>query len=241
MHSRKHTKFITSPISTILNEATSASAGIGDGIETFPLCDYVMQSLLLRMTGSQEQKMKCICWEMATIDYEYRYEFTKNPLGECSSYKDKQEIYKTLIKQMEKRGFPFDKLNINNDKILKESLDSVINAFSESNLSTWMQKSFLEFIKISETFKENHFASKDAIFTGKPLKDVYEKYLYTQRNRIAHNTISYQENLPTLKTLADADYRFSNYFIFFFSLILIDRIFIALYNSYLTAVDNNEI
>src|SRR5688572_16987320 len=85
-----HTEFILSPTTDILRDVVSASAGIGHGIETYPLCDYVMQSAFLKMTGFQEQKMKCICWELATNDYEYRYEFTKNPLGECSSYKEKQ-------------------------------------------------------------------------------------------------------------------------------------------------------
>ncbi len=86
-----HNKFILSPVSNILKDVVSASSGIGDGIETYPLCDYVMQSVFLKMTGAQEQKMKCIVWELATNDYDYRYErFTKSPLGECSNYTEKK-------------------------------------------------------------------------------------------------------------------------------------------------------
>ena len=103
----KHKDFISSPITDILYDAVAASAGIGSGIETYPLCDYIMQSIFLKMTGSQEQKMKCICWEMATNDYEYRYLFTQTPLGECSSYKEKYKIYSDLIKQIVKYGTPF--------------------------------------------------------------------------------------------------------------------------------------
>ena len=58
----KHDKFILTPMSTILEEAIQASSGIGSGIETYPLCDYIMQSIFLKMTGYQEQKMKCIAW-----------------------------------------------------------------------------------------------------------------------------------------------------------------------------------
>ena len=68
-----HTDFILAPISDILKDSISASDGIGSGMETFPLSDYVMQSVFLKMTGFQEQKMKCIVWDLATIDYEYRY------------------------------------------------------------------------------------------------------------------------------------------------------------------------
>ena len=57
---RNHTEFILSPITKILDDVVSASSGIGSGIETFSLCDYVMQSVFMKMTGFQEQKMKCI-------------------------------------------------------------------------------------------------------------------------------------------------------------------------------------
>mgnify|MGYP003475307783 FL=1 len=98
-----HNNFILSPVSDILKDMISATSGIGDGIETYPLCDYIMQSTFLKMTGAQEQKMKCIVWELATYDYEYRYfRFTQKPLGECSSYDDKQKIYKDLIDQIQK-------------------------------------------------------------------------------------------------------------------------------------------
>jgi hypothetical protein len=80
-----------------------------------------MQSVFLKMTGFQEQKMKCIYWEMATNDYEYRYEFTKNPLGECSSYTDKNIIYQQLVTQIQKYNSKFDiKKDIDNKKYYKK-------------------------------------------------------------------------------------------------------------------------
>ena len=77
-------------VKTLPGTGIPANAGIGNGIETYPLGDYIMQSVFLKMTGFQEQKMKCICWELASNDYEYRYyRFTQNKLGECSNYKEK--------------------------------------------------------------------------------------------------------------------------------------------------------
>jgi hypothetical protein len=52
----KHTDFILSPITDILREVVSANAGIGNGIETYPLSEYILQSAFLKMTGFQEQK-----------------------------------------------------------------------------------------------------------------------------------------------------------------------------------------
>jgi uncharacterized membrane-anchored protein len=53
---------------------------------------------------AQEQKMKCIGWELATYDYEYRYKFTQKPLGECSSYDEKEKIFNDIIYQIVKHG-----------------------------------------------------------------------------------------------------------------------------------------
>ncbi len=65
---------------------------------------------------------------------------------------------------------------------------------------------------------------------------MYES-LYKQRNRVAHNTLSYQQNLPTLKTLLNENYQYDNYFIYFSILVLIDNIFISLYEHYLKVVN----
>lgn len=238
----KHTGFILSPIEDILKDAVSASVGVGNGIETFPLCDYVMQSVFLKMTGFQEQKMKCICWEMATVDYEFRYEFTKNPLGECSSYSEKQKIYKDLIGQIEKYGIGFSGLNLDRKAMLQESYSEVFNSFLNSNLSVWAQDSFLRFRSITNEIKNSHFASdKGSLFSGELLKKIYVDHLYRQRNRIAHNTPSYQQNLPTLGALMGKDHIYENYFIYFYVLVLIDKIFIGLYERYLEAILEREV
>lgn len=238
MRPKIHTDFILSPISDILKDVVSASAGIGSGIETFPLCDYIIQSVFLKMTGFQEQKMKCICWEMATFDYEYRYDFTKTPLGECSSYSEKQKIYKDLISQIEKNGLDFSKINIDKNNILKTTFLDILTIFLNTNLSIWAQKDFQSFQTIFKDIKDTHFLSeKGSLFANATMKKIYEDHLYRQRNRIAHNTSSYQHNLPTLKTLKDENYKYENYFVYFSILVLIDKIFISLYKKYLITID----
>ena len=49
----------------------------------------------------------------------------------------------------------------------------------------------------------------------------------------AHNTLSYQSNLPTLDTLHSLQFRYANYFIRFFLLMLIDDIFRFLFDEYM--------
>lgn len=240
-----HDNFILSPISAILKDVVSASAGVGNGIETFPLCDYVMQSVFLKMTGAQEQKMKCICWELATNDYEYRYyKFTQSKLGECSNYKDKKDIYKDLVTQIKKHSSSFSlPTSIDKVAILSNTTSAIENIFLDSNLLIWAQKSFNEYQAILKEVKPMHFANDDnSLFTvtksGISLKSIYEEHLYKRRNKIAHNTQSYQQNLPTLKTLINEKYKYENYFVYFATLILIDNIFIVLYKEYLQTLQD---
>lgn len=240
MRPNLHTDFILAPVSGLLKDAVTASSGIGNGIETFPLYDYIMQSVLIKLTGFQEQKMKCICWEMASVDFEYRYEFTKTTLGECSSYSEKQKIYRDLIKQIEKNGLEFTEIEINKMEILKSIKIEIREIFQSSNLSIWAQRDFINHNNNFNSVSSNHFAShKSSLFSNNLLKKIYEKRLYRQRNRIAHNTSSYQQNLPPLNTLIEDDYKYDNYFTYFSLLMLIDKIFIGLYEIYLEVTERN--
>jgi len=230
---KNHNDFILKPITDILEEAVSASAGIGSGIETYPLCDYIMQSLFLKMTGFQEQKMKCICWELATNDYEYRRVLlaNKEDLGECSSFQAKSSIYKRLVSKV-----GGEILGDNEKRSILNETFSKIKALGNTNLSIWAEQNFNWFIKHHKNFiKITHFA-KGNIFLESSLK--YD-LLYNHRNRCAHNTQSYQQNLPTLNTLVNKDYVYENYFVRFSILILIDKIFIYLYEIYLKMLENN--
>lgn len=238
MHPNTYTDFTLSPISKILKDSVSASAGIGSGIETFPLCDYVMQSIFIKMAGFQEQKLKCICWDVASADFEYRYEFTKKPLGECSSYHDKNAIYKDLIKLAKKNGLTVNEIFKDRAKLIQSAGEEISSTFNNTNLSIWAQAAFLEFKKILSSIKGAHIVSDSEIFSDHRLRSWYTDNLYRHRNRVAHNTSSYQQNLPTLKTLMDEKYKYENYFLFFFILLLIDKIFAELYGRFLRAIND---
>lgn len=227
-----HNDFILTPITVTLKDVIYASAGIGNGIETYPLCDYIMQSVFLKMTGFQEQKMKCICWELATNDYEYRRVLLadEDKLGECSSFKAKNSIYKRLVNKTSTL------VDIEKRQILSKTFGFIKNTFLDTNLSIWGEQEFQWFLKHHKNFiKINHFANKNNLIESNLKYDL----LYKHRNRCAHNTQSYQQNLPTLQTLIGKDYIYETYFIRFAILILIDEIFIQLYKKYIKVLKNN--
>jgi hypothetical protein len=238
-----HTEFILSPTTAILKDVVSASSGIGSGIETYPLYDYVMQSVFLKMTGFQEQKMKAVAWELATLDYDYRRILLgdNDKLGECSTYEAKNKIYKRLVEQIKKHNSKFDvSTALDVATIITKSTSHITQLFNNTNLSIWAQSNFTWFVKNKTIIKPEHFGKGKATLFESTLQEKHEQ-LYKHRNRIAHNTHSYQQNLPTLKTLASDEYVYENYFVYFSVLVIIDEVFRALYHKYLDAVEDNRV
>ncbi len=243
----QHKKFILTPITNILQQAIVATKNIGNGIETFPLADYVLQSVFIKMTGAQEQKMKCLMWEMAHNDFEFRYDFLKESHGEYSNYHDKQKVYNSLIKQI----LIVEKTFLIKDKIDKRNIlasSKLENLLKDSNLIVWSEKSFTNYRKLWSEIQNKHFANQNTVLLEPTLTDkgkmslriLYEEHLYKNRNRIAHNTKSYQHNLPTLNALKCENFIFENYFLWFSTLILIDQIFIELYKIYLETLNQKK-
>lgn len=255
MKPNNHNKFILTSITKILEDAISASKGIGEGIENYALYDYIMQSVFLKMTGAQEQKFKCIIWELATNDYTYRYKrFTKTPLGECSRFDEKLQVYKDLVEQIPNFTLEYlDNYIDDNQKniIIDSTLKKIKEIFDNSCLKIWNNQQYLFFesnyddifksqgkVRILEKLKEKGTPQKIKSINlfDNQLKSKYE-LLYNHRNRCAHNTLSYQQNLPTFDTLRKEEYVYENYFVYFSILILIDEIMMTLYEKYLEEVE----
>ena len=302
MRNNTHTKFLLTPILSILKESIIACRGIGIGIETQALSEYVMQTTFLKMTGALEQKMKCICWEIASNDYEYRYQYLKKNYGECSRYEDKNHVYKDLINAIARINKSFNWYSIFFDidisPIVKESLKAKIDAaivnqtrkkgrelhadeinklsdgmthyymrqnltdkdrsifaqkmilrningkiielVKDSPLSIWEQQNFLFFkSNYNDIYSESFMSNKSLFDTN--LKELYNEIVYKHRNRCAHNLKSYQDNLPTLTTIISDTYKYENYFFRFAIVILIDEIFIRLFNKYKAELINSII
>lgn len=317
MYNSVHRIFITTPLLEVMQDGIAASASIKIGAESFPLGEYFFQTLFLRMTGAQEQKMKCICWEMATNDYTYRYELMhRRDYGECSNYSDKNGIYKDIISlikklqpgfkvyqlweneeleettinnertkwekrveanrrkqiqknievQEKKKGNPLpqdakDKIeaNIMNQplpesdfaehlagvkkrKVVSSLVDKVFSQLETANIIHWKEKEFATYKEnYQKKFKGEQVTPKDVSILGNQLQKFYEDVVYVHRNRCAHNTTSYQQNLPTLSTLASSANTEQNYFYRFTMLIIIDEVFLRLYKRYVELKEQDEL
>lgn len=245
----KHTKFILTPVFEILKDCVNATKGINDGIETYPLCDYIMQTTFLKMTGASEQKLKCILWEIATNDYTFRYEFLRpqTNYGECSRMEEKNKVFRDLknqIKTMNSNTNCFKDVfdTSTKENILEKASQEIIDLFEKSIVSTWQGNQFKYFKKNSKLFLRNQFCNfpTNEINVSLIEKSInYDEIVWKHRNRCAHNLKSYQINLPDLSTLVNKEYDYENYFFRFSILILLDEIFMKMYSEYLNLLEDN--
>lgn len=159
MYTDIHTDFILTPIRSILEQGINASQSLPSGIESFPISEYHLQSLFLRMTGASEQKMKCILWQMATDDFEYRYKYLNyQGMGECSTYNSKNVVFRELISQITKKYPSFTISSIWSDFVYDE-------ATIANERTKWEDK-----VKKSKQAQIDYLISKN-IEKGKPLTD----------------------------------------------------------------------
>lgn len=245
----KHVEFILRPIEKILEDATCAIGGIS-GMSRIPLNEYFLQSVFLRMTGEQEQKMKCVCWELATEDYDYRYKrYNRNwELGECSNLSEKEKVYIDLYSHTED-------VDIDKQKIIDAVIKIIERFYNDAKLITGNEYKYLDFeniyknigtadilnINVTDNKINIQLLSKNqssALPNKYSLSKIYD-FLYRHRNRCAHNTLSYQETVMTLSKLQSKDNVYENYFLYFSLLIIIDKIFIETYKKYIEKLANH--
>ncbi len=240
-----HSEFIETPLLRILEEGIQACSPLGYGIQTEPVKEYFLSSLFLRMTGAQEQKMKSICWELATHDYAFRRGFLDsagNPrsYGEFSSLEQKERVYNDLLRQiylLNNRAVPSSCTCLHKYKrFFGRVCREVGPLLRREPLCYWLQKE-------KQDLRNDRAVSSPQCgpsFEGKKefrllqgdLRVIYEPVVEAHRHRCAHNLTSIQKHLPSLSVLRDQNYPRHNYAYRFLILILIDEIFMELYTEY---------
>lgn len=243
-----HRKFIKEPLINLLKTVSSSASTVGSGIEVSAINDYVLHSMFLQMTGSQEQKMKCIVWDIANRDLQYRYErYNKWELGECSAIKEKSIVYGDIIDHILSLN-PAYKIFANVVKkkdFLEKILSDVDSVLSKSNFVQTHHAQYVEYKTIWHNLDGSNIdGGGQLIITAKnnarnsdlqKQEQIFGIYrlLYLHRNRCAHNVMSYQDNLPPLWELRDSYLqKHYNIFLFITILVMIDEMIIKAYNEY---------
>ena len=246
-----HIPFILKPEADLVKEAMWSLNATSGGIEAYPICGYILHSLFLKLTGAQEQKLKCICWEMACRDYDYRYErFERNRYSECSDYKDKCMVYNDLLDEIKKRDDAFVVDNTLRNRILNDWRATTQQLFEDSLLVKNFKNIYDEYVAMVAGVNDKWIMNDTQLFTkqanltpaetqvtcGMALNEIFVKYVYRERNRCAHNTRSYKHNLPSLKAMKADDYKIQNYFLYMSVMLLLDAVYVKLFEIYLEKV-----
>ena len=219
----KHKEFILTHLTDLIEQTLRPMDLYKGQVCNYIMKEYVLQTLFMKLTGCMEQKAKCILWDIATHDFEYRREFLReNPKqGEYSNFESKNLVYKSLIEQVEKIE-DTKKQDLLNQ--LKEFKDNILG---KSIAKVWLPRE-LRNLKIKELFATKRWAGSSLLES--PLNDEIYKKLYDHRNRCAHNVLSYQGNVMNpqkIKEVGDASYA-----TWFTLLVLIDMIYVELYKRF---------
>jgi len=100
----KHKDFILTPLASLIEKTLLPMDLYKGQVCNYIMKEYILQTLFMKLTGCMEQKAKCILWDIATYDFEYRRDFLRDnsKQGEYSKYDSKNMVYKTLIEQVKK-------------------------------------------------------------------------------------------------------------------------------------------
>ena len=118
--------------------------------------------------------------------------------------------------------------------MLNEVKQNIEDLFKESVIVQSYPKEYKAYLEGIRKISKVTFAQGKSLSSG-PFDTFYDG-LYRQRNKCAHNTASYQQDMITLREMKDKDYPYKNYFTYFAIFLLLDRIFISAYEKYTDAI-----
>ena len=219
----KHKDFILTPLSSLIEQTLRPLDLYKGQICNYIMKEYVLQTLFMKLTGCMEQKAKCILWDIATHDFEYRRDFLRDnsKQGEYSKYDSKNYVYRTLVNH---GGIIDDQKK---GELLTQLKDFKKDILVESILKVWLPRELRD-LKIKELFAIKRWAG-DSLLES-PLNDTIYESLYKHRNRCAHNVLSYHGNVMNpqkIKEVGDASYA-----TWFTLLVLMDMIYMDLYEMF---------
>lgn len=233
--------FIKTSIMEVLQEGIAAVDCMQDGgLETFPMLEYTLQSIFLKMTGYGEQKLRFIIWEIASYNLVFRYNLLKGEysFGEFSQLCDKKKVYVKLRKEIS----TFINTDIFTDDvknhILQEVREEMNLIFEHSTLKNAFPNEYERFLAFLTTWNADSFAKGNELLRDN-LVPFYSEYVYKLRNRCAHNSLSYQQDYLGFEDMQKPYMVYANYFTCFALLLLLDKIFVYLFKSFERQVELN--
>ena len=138
--------------------------------------------------------------------------------------------------QKMQRYFKMDHINhlssLKKEKRIHEIIQNIVDMFDSSKVKRWAEQDFVHYKSKAKRYFDPKRVAQNQLLDGELIK-YHQSSVYKHRNACAHNTVSYQPNLPTLSNLRINDYKQRNYFFRFTLLVLIDEVMVRTYKYYI--------
>lgn len=155
----EYDKIISKDVSIYIQEVCCAYGNSSHNIANYPLIEYLLSSVLLRMTGFMEQKLDILQLTLCNQDEDFKYNLLRKSNKLSSNYDEVSSIYKSflsIIQAMEKE------LNVSDtkkysDKLFKSS-EYILNAHTKlynilknSSIISPIKRNFDDFVNLKKS------------------------------------------------------------------------------------------
>ena len=149
----EYDKIISKDASCYIQEMCNAYGNSGNSITNYPLIEYLMSSVLLRLTGFMEQKLDTLQLILCDQDEDFRYQLLRKSNKLSSSYEVIASIYSSfqnIISSQEKNlkilmPAKFSPSLFENTTCIYQAYDKIYNIFKDSSIVNPLKRSFNDF------------------------------------------------------------------------------------------------
>jgi hypothetical protein len=251
-------EIINSPLEKYLLDMTTLFSQTVFPLDTLPAIQYILDLTLLKMTGNLEQKLDTIKLHIAVYDPDVRFNTLRKGSRISSNIETISLIYSTLEQQVLLLNPNYKKIPmLGNDKVLKKVQKIIKEILSRTEMNRYLKGvdiyNFSAYLYPQKHLKKiNLLLSKKASYPNfekdkEKLTEIREhiqnlKYdldlgkIYTNtiryRNNIAHNIDCSYKDYPSIKDMAEEDFKYESFCFRFLILIYIDNVFMSLFYEY---------
>lgn len=156
----EYDKIISKDASCYIQEMCNAYGNSGNSITNYPLIEYLMSSVLLRLTGFMEQKLDTLQLILCDQDEDFRYQLLRKSNKLSSSYEVIASIYSSfqnIISSQEKNlktlmPAKFSPSLFENTTCIYQAYDKIYNIFKDSSIVNPLKRSFNDFCNLNNYF-----------------------------------------------------------------------------------------
>jgi hypothetical protein len=150
--------------SCYISEMCNAYEKSNNGITSYPLVEYLLSSVLLRLTGFMEQKLDTLQLILCDYNADLRYRLLRDHNKLSSSYDAVVEIYSKFrcsINEIDTKNFyliknHYEKTIFSNKEQMQRAYVKILNTFTNHPITNHIKRKFDEYKKFEDYFIDSN-------------------------------------------------------------------------------------